>query len=172
MPQYERLTEPFEIADGVVIPVGEYTMRRWGFQVETADKRMVVVQAEVSWGEFYTGTRRDVELSVTFKPTHHVRTAFEVERNEVSLAEGTFTTQVFTVRADYNFSPNLSWANLVQYDTESRLLGVQSRFRWIIQPGSDLFLVLNRGWYRDPADNRFVPVFDKGSAKLQYTFRL
>ena len=172
MPQYERLTEPFEIADGVVIPVGGYTMRRWGFQVETADKRMVALGAEMSWGEFYSGTRREVQLSATFKPTHHVRTSFEVGRNEVSLAQGTFTTQVFTVRADYNFSPNLSWANLLQYDTESRLLGVQSRFRWIIRPGSDLFLVLNRGWYRDPTDNRFVPVFDKGSAKLQYTFRL
>jgi hypothetical protein len=172
MPQYERLTEPFEIAGGVVIPVGEYTMRRWGFQVETADKRMAVVQADVSWGEFYTGTRRDVALSITFKPTHHVRTSLEVGRNEVTLAEGAFTTQVFTARADYNFSPNTSWANLVQYDTESRLLGVQSRFRWIIRPGSDLFLVLNRGWYRDPTDNRFVPVFDKSSAKLQYTFRL
>ncbi len=172
MPQYERLTLPFEIADGVVIPVGEYTMHRWGFQVETADKRKAVVQADVSWGVFYTGTRRDLEFSVTFKPTHHVRTSLEVGRNEVSLSEGTFTTQLWAVRADYNFSPNLSWANLVQYDSESRLLGVQSRFRWIIRPGSDLFLVLNRGWYRDPTDNRFVPIFDKGSAKLQYTFRL
>jgi hypothetical protein len=172
MPQYERLTETFEIAGGVAIPVGEYTMRRWGFQVETADKRMAVVQAEVSWGEFYTGTRRDLELSITFKPTPHVRASVEVGRNEVSLAEGAFTTQVFTARADYNFSPNTSWANLLQYDTESRLLGVQSRFRWIIRPGSDVFLVLNRGWYRDPTDHRFVPVFDKGSAKLQYTLRL
>ena len=25
---------------------------------------------------------------------------------------------------------------------------VQSRFRWILQPGNDLFLVLNRGWFR------------------------
>ena len=33
-------------------------------------------------------------------------------------------------------------------DSESRVLGVQSRFRWIIKPGSDLFLVINRGWYR------------------------
>ncbi len=171
-PQYERLTEPFEIADGVVIPIGAYTMHRWGVQVESADKRRVAVQAELSWGEFYSGTRRELQLSAIFKPTHHVRTSLEFGRNEVSLAEGTFTTQVFTARGDYNFSPNASWANLVQYDTESRLLGVQSRFRWIIKPGNDLFLVLNRGWYRDPTDNRFVPVFDKGSAKLQYTFRL
>jgi hypothetical protein len=172
MPQYERLTEPFEISDGVVIPTGEYQMHRWGFQVETADKRPVVFQTDVSWGEFYTGTRRDLELAVVFKPSPHVRTSIEFERNEVSLREGAFTTQVLAVRADYNFSPNVSWANLVQYDSESRLLGAQSRFRWIIRPGSDLYLVLNRGWDRRESDNRYIPNFDKGSAKLQYTFRL
>ena len=172
MPQYERLTEPFEISDGVVIPIGEYEMHRWGFQVETADKRAAVFQADVSWGEFYTGTRRDFEMGVVFKPNPHVLTSIEVERNEVSLREGDFTTQVVAVRADYNFSPNVSWANLVQYDSESRLLGAQSRFRWIIRPGSDLFLVVNRGWDRRESDNRYIPAFDNGSVKLQYTFRL
>ena len=56
-------------------------------------------------------------------------------------------------------------------DNESRIAGVQSRFRWILQPGNDLFLVLDREWYRTLDDNRFEPSFDRGSAKLQYTFR-
>ena len=172
MPQYERLTEPFEIADGIVIPVGGYRMNRWGVQVETADKRPFAVQADYSWGEFYNGTRRDVELEVTFKPSTHVLAAVAFERNDVSLREGSFSAQVFTVRGDYNFSPNVSWANLVQYDSESRILGAQSRFRWILKPGNDLFLVLNRGWYHREWDNRYLPSFDKGSVKLQYTFRL
>jgi hypothetical protein len=171
-PQYERLTEPFEIEDGIVVPVGSYTMNRYGVQAETADKRSMAVEVQVSWGEFYTGTRRDMELGVIFKPSTHVFASVQYERNDVSLKEGEFTAQVFTVRADYNFSPNVSWANLLQYDTESRILGVQSRFRWILKPGSDLFLVLNRGWYRQEWDNRYVRAFDKGSVKLQYTFRL
>ncbi len=172
MPQYERLTEPFEIAEGVLIPAGEYTMHRWGVQAETADKRPVVFRAECSWGGFYSGTRRDVELGAVFKPSRHVLASIEYERNDVALPEGAFATSVVAIRADYNFSPNVSWANLVQYDSESRLLGAQSRFRWIIRPGSDLFLVLNRGWERRESDNRYIPSYDKGSVKLQYTFRL
>ena len=35
----------------------------------------------------------------------------------------------------------------------------------------DLFVVLNRGWSRTLDDPRFEPSFDRGSAKLQYTFR-
>ncbi len=172
MPQYERLTEPFEIVDGVEIPPGEYRMNRWGLQVETADKRPLIAQAEYSWGQFYTGTRRDVQVGVTVKPNTHIYASLQYERNDVSQSEGDFSVQVVTLSADYNFSPNVSWANLLQYDSESRILGVQSRFRWILKPGSDLFVVINRGWYRSEWDNRYTRSYDKGSVKLQYTFRL
>jgi len=113
-----------------------------------------------------------VQLGVTAKPSTHIYVSLEYERNDVSLREGDFSVHVVTLTADYNFSPNVSWANLFQYDSESRILGVQSRFRWILKPGSDLFLVLNRGWYRREWDNRYLPNYDKGSVKLQYTFRL
>ena len=172
LPQYERLPEPFEIADGVTIPVGSYRTTRWGVQVETADKRRWVAQADYGWGAFYSGTRRELQLGFTLKPSTHVAATIELDRNDIALREGSFQTQVVTLRGDYNFSPDVSWANLVQYDNESRLLGCQSRFRWILRPGNDLFLVLNRGWLRRQIDGRYLPSFDKGSLKLQYTFRL
>ncbi len=77
---------------------------------------------------------------------------------------------MFELGADINFSPRISWANLVQFDNDSRILGVQSRFRWILKPGNDLFVVINRGW--EDIDNRFRPAFDRGTVKFQYTFRL
>ena len=43
--------------------------------------------------------------------------------------------------------------------------------RWILQPGNDVFLVLNRGWDRSLIEDRCEPLFDRGSVKLQYTFR-
>ena len=52
------------------------------------------------------------------------------------------------------------------YDNESRVAGVQSRFRWILRPGNDLFLVLNRGWH-DELEGPFVPEFNHESVKLQ-----
>jgi hypothetical protein len=64
----------------------------------------------------------------------------------------------------------VSWSNLVQYDNQSRELGGQSRFHWILEPGRDLFIVLNRGWIRTPS-GVFLPNFDSASAKLQYTVR-
>jgi hypothetical protein len=58
----------------------------------------------------------------------------------------------------------------MQYDNESRILGFQSRFRWILKPGNDLFLVLNRGWYRT-YEHTYESSFDRATVKLQYTFR-
>jgi hypothetical protein len=58
----------------------------------------------------------------------------------------------------------------VQYDSDSRELGLQSRLRWRIRPGSDLFVVYNRGFVREE-DGTYRGYFDRGSAKVQHTFR-
>jgi hypothetical protein len=60
------------------------------------------------------------------------------------------------------------WAEFQQ--RESRLLSVQSRFRWILKPGTDLFVVVNRGWVKT-FDDGLESIFDRASSKLQYTFR-
>jgi hypothetical protein len=156
---------------GFVIPPGSYQWTRFRIEANTATKRSWVVDAALWWGGFYAGTRRQLELGLTLKPSTHVAVSVETERHDVDLPQGSFYTQVPTLRADYNFTPNVLWANLAQHDSDSRIAALQSRFRWILQPGNDLFLVLNRGWVRTLDDPRFVPSFDRGSAKLQYTFR-
>ena len=86
---------------------------------------------------------------MTVKPNGHLSIALRADRNDIALPEGRFYTQVVTARADYNFTPNVSWQNLQQYDNESRVLSVQSRYRWILKPGNDLFIVINRGVGKD-----------------------
>ena len=83
---------------------------------------------------------------------------------------GSFDTQVNEVGANIIFTPVLSCSNLVQFDNDSNLLGLQSSFRWILKPGSDLFLVVDKGWVR--LDDRFQSESDRITVKLQYTFRL
>ena len=170
IPEFEHLDSPFEIYPGVVVPAGSYQWHRYRTEANTATKRWWVVDAAYWWGGFYDGTRREARLGLTLKPNAHVSIALTGDRNDVALREGSFYTQVGTFRLDYNFTPNISWQNLQQYDTESRLLSFQSRFRWILKPGNDLFLVINRGWVRD-LDGGYQSTFDRSSSKLQYTFR-
>ena len=170
IPTFEHLDEPFEISPGIVIPPGSYRWTRHRVEVNTATKRPWVVDFAWWYGTFYDGTLRQLEFGVTLKPNTHLAVAGRIERNDVALLEGAFKTELLTLRGDYNFTPNVSWANLVQYDSESRIAGAQSRFRWILKPGNDLFLVLNRGWFRE-FDGSYSTSFNRESAKLQYTLR-
>jgi hypothetical protein len=170
IPTFERLDVPFEIQPGLVIPPGSYRWTRYRAEMNTATKRPWVVDFAFRYGSFYGGTLRQYEPVLTLKPNSHLAVVVQMERDESSLPQGDFVTQLYSARLDYNFSPDVTSSNLVQYDSVSRILGVQSRFRWILRPGNDLFFVVSRGWFRR-YDGDYLPSFDRGSAKLQYTFR-
>jgi hypothetical protein len=169
-PQFERLPFAFPISRNITVPIGSYQFTRYGIRLESATKRRWVFNTDAFFGDFYSGTSRELELGLTIKPSQHLLLGLRAERADVELKQGKFFKQLFSLQTDYNFSPNVSWANLVQYDNESRILGFQTRFRWILTPGSDLFLVLNRGWFKT-YESDYVSQFDRGTAKLQCTFR-
>ena len=73
-------------------------------------------------------------------------------------------------RLDYSFTPFISLANFVQYDTESQNIGLQSRLRWILTPGNEFFVVLNHAWQEDTFD-RFEAAQTRFRVKFNYTFR-
>jgi hypothetical protein len=88
--------------------------------------------------------------------------------NAVKLAQGTFTTRVWQADANTQFSPFVSLVNRVQYDSLSRGLGWQMRFRWITRPGDDLFIVYTHNW----VDGASLETFDRRAAvKIVRTLR-
>jgi hypothetical protein len=119
---------------------------------------------------FYHGTLFAYGGELVLKPNPHVGIALGRDRYEGELPGGSFATTVLWGRLELNLSPDLGWSTLLQYDSDSRLLGVQSRLRWRIRPESDFFLVVNRGWLRE-RDGSYRSEFDRGSAKVQHTFR-
>lgn len=56
----------------------------------------------------------------------------------------------------------------------SQNIGTNTRLRWTIKPGNDLFIVWNRGWQRIVTDPHvsIVPESDFIGIKLRWTFRL
>ena len=95
---------------------------------------------------------------------------FSGERNVGRLATGRFTQSLIGTRLRINFSSDLSVSSYVQYDTDSELLGTNTRLRWTFLPVADLFLVYNHNvrsivdrWHLD--SNQLL-------VKLQYAWRL
>ena len=87
----------------------------------------------------------------------------------VNLPQGNFKTQIYRVNLNFLFSPDLSWYNFAQYDNQSKTIGWQSRFQWIITPGREIFVTFNSPII-DPLE-RFNPEVYEARVKLKYTIR-
>lgn len=167
--KYDYLQEDFEISDGVIIPAGEYSYFNYSIYAESSEKRSLCGYLSFQSGEYYEGDRTIFTSGLEFKPDEHTAVSASVEYNDISLPGGDFTAEIYSLKFNYNFSTDLSWKNIVQYDNESKILGVFSRLRWIIEEGSDLFLVAERNWINE--DDSLSSYDWRIGVKLNHTFR-
>ena len=172
-PTFERLFVPFEIREGVMIPPGEYWFHRHAVTLQTAQNRPLSFTLKTAAGAFYSGNNKEFSPSIVWRKDRHLTTSFELQQYWVNLLEGDFRTRLALFRLDYSFSPRLSLLNFVQYDTDSRNLGLQTRLRWTIKPGNEIFLVINHAWQYNTLDrlDRLEALMTNVRAKLNYTFR-
>ena len=172
VPTYERLEEDFGIAPGVTLPVGqEYNFTRYRIQGSTTSRRPLALSPEVEWGSFYSGDRLRLSLTANLRAAPGQMFTFTNEWNRVSLAEGQFYTRLYRVIAETQFNPRIAIVNNVQYDSQSAVIGWQSRFRWIINPGNDLYFVYIHNWLDDVLSNRTYTLDRRLSSKFVYTHR-
>ncbi|RPI29799.1 MAG: hypothetical protein EHM61_00190 [Acidobacteria bacterium] len=174
-PQYEFLPEPFEISDGVTLPLGGYRFNRVQIEAETSEHRPWQIETEIGLGSFYNGhlTQWASQLSWT---SNEGRWQFrlEVENNFATLAQGNFVQRLWQPQIAFAWNPNIVLTSFVQYDTESQNLGTNTRLRWTFSPGRDLFVVWNRGWQRllPSRDLSLLPENEMLAIKLRWTFRM
>ena len=86
-----------------------------------------------------------------------------VENDFGHIPQGNFVQRLWQLQGAYACSPNLVLSSFIQYDTESQNVGTNTRLRWTIKPGNDLFIGWNRGWQRlvlSPNDTSIVPQSD------------
>jgi hypothetical protein len=172
LPQYERLERDFTINPGVALPSGTgYNWMRYRFQVTTAARRVVAVNPTYEVGSFYNGTRRRIAADVNVRLRPGVIVYTSGEWNEVKLAQGSFHTRLYRIVPELQFSPWMAWVNNIQYDTQSAVLGWQSRFRWILKPGNDLYIVYTQNWFDDPLQSSISTLDRRFATKLLYTRR-
>ena len=170
--RFERIPSPFELGGGATIAAGDYDMTVNSVGFESNDRRWVNGEAGVEFGDFYGGDILRWVVAPVLVPGPLFTLSLEYEDIAVDLESGEgFHTNVYAARFDFSFNPELSWRNLVQYDTESKQLGLQSRWHWIVTPGQDLFFVAGLGWVREGSGRPLVPTGQEVNLKLQYTLR-
>lgn len=169
---FERLFEPFEISPGVVLPAGEYHTTRHKVNVAFARKRPLSGSLSLGWGDFWSGSSEDVLARLTYKLPPWFTFTASANQTFANLPQGKFTARILTSTVNFSASPRLTFSNLVQYDNRSRNLGWQSRMRWTLKPGNDLFVSFNQGWISENTGSlRFLTGDTKLAAKFHYTLR-
>jgi hypothetical protein len=169
IPQGERLDAPFPIADTVVIQPGSYHFTRYRLEVEFAARRHVSGQLTWRFGPFYAGHLHQLIATADWKPSATFTLRVNAEHDIGRLAVGAFDTSLLGVRALLNLSPDLNLSSFVQYDTDSRSVGSNTRVRWSFHPAGDLFVVYNHNLRE--LDERWELDSNQLLAKVQYAFR-
>ena len=171
----------YSIADNVDIPTGSYEWTRFTVGVHSAEKRRV--RGHVVWeaGDYYNGRLSTVDAGLRVRVSDLISVEVTGERNTGTLTSLTETPaggdtlvpvrvreDLISLRLEVNVSPDLQFASVTQYDTESRELGSNNRLRWTFLPKGDLFVVFN---YNALKTDRWHFQSNQLPIKVQYTMR-
>ena len=169
VPTGEQLTEPFEVSDGVVIPPGPYHWQRYRLEGGSAQKRKLSAQVTWWFGGFYSGTLDQLLVNGAWHPSSIVTIEFNGERNVGDLDEGHFIQTVTGSRVLFNVSPDLVVSSYIQYDSDSKSVGTNSKLRWTFRPLGDFFVIYNHNI--QSLEDRWQLNSNQLLVKLQYAFR-
>lgn len=171
-PVGENILEPFEISDGVTIPVGEYNFMRYRLEAEFARKRRLSGQATWWFGSFYEGNLDEFELTLNWNPSALLAFEFAGLHNRARLPFGDFNQTLAGLRVRFNVTSNLQLNSYLQYDTDSRVLGLNARLHWIFSPLGDVFLVFNNNTINNINNQPWELQNRQILLKVRYNFRL
>jgi len=176
LPNYQQLDRNFLIASSptsrnVLLRGTDYNFTRYRVVLGSAQRRKFAATTTVETGRFYSGTRDQLILDTALRPRTGVVLYMYGEWNKIGLPQARFTTKLYRAILDTQFNPWIQLSNNIQYDSVSAVMGWQSRFRWILRPGNDLYVVYTHNWVDDPVLDRFVTQDRKAASKILYTYR-
>ena len=152
-----------------------------------AQSRPVAFNLDYSYGGFFGGHLHSIKGNLELRPSKHFFGQIEYIENRASgvanelctlsgppcfTDERDFIQRLVRLRAQFIFSPDLSWDTFVQYDNLSDSVGWNSRLRWIVQPGNEFVIVWNESQGANDIEGHDFRFQNAGlTTKLAWTFR-
>jgi hypothetical protein len=166
---YERIPEPFDIADALIVPLGEYDWTALRATFQTAQFRPLSVGVEVTCCAFYHGNALETQVELNFRPNERYAIGVQYEFANYRLSGDEVDVHVFQLSGGMNFSPDMDLAVQLQYDTVSDDLGFLARYRWEYVPGGELFVAIGQAGVIE--EDGFAARRSQVSVRLGHTFR-
>jgi hypothetical protein len=150
----DTLVRPFAIRPNIAIPIGQYNYRRYTASVNSGSNRRVQLTGNTSWGEFWNGDNTAWTLGFETNPNYHVNLNLSYSRNNVTLPNGSFVTQLVGARLLYGFSPRSFFNAFIQYNADTHQVSSNLRYNFTHHPLSDIYVVYNDR--RDTVTNQLI----------------
>ncbi len=160
--QHETLRVPFAVyspsarpSEQVIVPAGDYTTPYFFLQSNTDRKLLVSGGLAWNYGGFLSGHQNAQAPTLTVRsPSGNFTSTLRWTRNDISLPEGDFVTNVGSLRVTYNFTPRINAQGLIQYNDLTDRWSTNLRFNLQQTAATGLYVVYND----TEAFNGFGPV--------------
>ena len=141
--RHEGVTEPFEIAEGVVVPVGTYKDEEAQLVFFTNRGAPVGFESRLVVGGFFGGDRVAFTPEFRFRIGETFNTEIEWAHNDIDLPWGSFKTNLGRMRLTYSFTPRVFLQGLMQYNDRADEWAANLRFAWLQDANTGFFVVYN-----------------------------
>ena len=166
--EHEELREAFEPVPGLLAQPGSFSGAGLFIRYETSKAPSVSGFLEYEHAPFYGGTIDSIEGSLSWRGGSIFECTTELEVNKIDLLDSENWLYLWRSEFKTYVLQNVTWANIIQYDSISREMGFNSRLRWNFRPGSDIYLVVNHRWLND-VDQGWDSIGSRLNAKLSAT---
>ena len=146
----ERTFKPSKKHPDVIIPHGTYTFTKFRTGPFPSRSRKIRPEFDFQFGSYYTGKRYKFALENSYRPSGRLSIETDYEINWVRLPEGNFNIQVLSNRLIYSFSTDFYVKLFAQWNNDSEQANVNVLMNYRFRPGSDIYLVFDQGYARDP----------------------
>lgn len=138
----ENLYAPLEISKGIFLPAGSYRFKHVFVGFASDYTKRVGCTLWYDNGRFYDGRRLRTVVNLILKPVDGLFVAGTWERNDVTLEEGDFISDLAQASVDYNLTTWLTTRMTLQWTKEESFQG-NFLIDWAYRPGSHVYLVYN-----------------------------
>jgi hypothetical protein len=187
MMSYEDTVRPFYLAQHIGIPPGEYSQYSGLLFIRTGQHRPLRFEFDTGVGQFFSGWGVRFAPLIEWRPNQYL--LFSVRYDErifydldachggagVNCVKGgdvknrQFNARLVRFRTQITFTPDLIWNTIAQYENLNDRIEMQTRLRWIIVPGREMFLIVGQDLDAKPGDFRVRET--NMVAKLRWTLR-
>jgi hypothetical protein len=144
----QRITTPFNIYKGVVIPPGLYRWSRHQLTYGTAQDRRWTLHFFERFGTYYNGRLNEARIRAEYRVNERFSVSFSEQWNRFQLpvTGGDFSILIGSLQGNYSFSRFLTLSALVQMNTaNTQGASANIRLRWNYRPDSDLYIIYTAG---------------------------